>query len=216
MLVKHFRQPSVWIIIPFLLIHVLMKHKETRFLFCILPFLQICTAYFVYQLWKGKFIRNHLINKSIRFFIIILFTINILSIVPMACKPAGMGYMRLTKYIHNHIGKHKLNLISFPFSSPYSPWRTNPVTQYAESGMHQYYIDDVKQLNDSLIVPKRINYLAIRDYDYNPATATEIQRFGFKPVKTSVPLWVAHLGNLFMGKQPRSIYLFKYYKKDER
>ena len=216
MLVRHFNKPYVWIILPFLLMHILLKHKEIRFLFCILPFLQICTAYFVYQLWKGKFIRNHLLNKSIRHFIIILFTINILLIIPLACKPAGTGFMGLTKYIHYHIGNQKLNLISFPYSNPYSPWRSPPVTQYAEPGMHQYYIDDVKQLNDSLIAPQRINYLTIRDYDYNPVTAAEILKFGFKPVKTSVPLWVAHLGNLFMGKQPRSIYLFKYYKNDER
>ena len=208
-----FRKPTlpyIWIILPFLFVHVLLKHKELRFLFCLLPFLHVCTGYFVYQIWKGKFHKKYLLVKIIRIFIISLIILNILVIIPMASKAASVGYMSMSNYLHHQVGNRKLNLIAFPWSSPYSPWKNPPFPQYAEKNMNQYFIDNVNQLNDSLIIPDCVNYLTIRDYDLNTEVRSKIEQLGFVLVKTSVPVWVVNLNNFFMGKQPRMYYIFKY------
>ncbi len=216
MFVKNNRLPYIWIIIPFLIFHTIIKHKEIRFLFCVLPFLHIITGYFLYLLWKGKIINKSLIVKIIRPLIIILLIFNIFAIIPMACKPAGVGYIGMTKYLHQHIDNRKLNLIAFPYSSPYSPWKNPQFPQYAKTDLNQFFIDNITQLNDSLIIPGCVNYLVIRDYDLTPETKAKIEGMGFELVKTSVPLWVVNLSNFFMGEKPRTNYLFKFSTKESQ
>ncbi|NVO02261.1 MAG: hypothetical protein HXX09_06115 [Bacteroidetes bacterium] len=77
-----------WTIVPFLLIHFIISHKEMRFLFPIIgfiPILIIKSIEIVQEKWKQDFIET----KFVKIFIKLFFIVNILILAIVAFKPAN-------------------------------------------------------------------------------------------------------------------------------
>lgn len=117
------KQPKnlfIWTIIPYLLIHSLISHKELRFLF---PMINLVPIIFFLALQETKSIsilpKVNYITKTI---VIILLGINFMGLLVTTVKPAGISRVRLMEMIKKMQNK-PANLYYFEDSNPYSPWR---------------------------------------------------------------------------------------------
>ncbi|MBC7425701.1 MAG: hypothetical protein H7321_04115 [Bacteroidia bacterium] len=101
-----------WILLPFLLGHIAVGHKELRFVFPLLHFvpLMMCIVFVRYQVKIEKLI----LKKPIRITGIILFVINILMAIAVSFQPANKRVL-LLKHLYNE----SLNDVSFAGENPY-------------------------------------------------------------------------------------------------
>jgi phosphatidylinositol glycan class B len=205
----------LWCVFPFLLVHSIIPHKEERFLFpmvYLFPIIIIMAYDKLISAIKNKFIIN-LIKYS---FIFSFVTVNLLGLVAMGSKPAGIGRMSITKYIHNDIQGKRINLIYCAWANPYNPWRDIPMKFYVEEKMTEKRINNLCELNDSLLVPGAENFLVIRKYDLeNTSCQTSITNNNFILKTQSIPEWIVVLNNQYKGFDNLDVLmLYKYEKRN--
>ncbi|MFK8046709.1 MAG: hypothetical protein AB8B72_14515 [Crocinitomicaceae bacterium] len=180
----------LWCILPFILFHFMIPHKEIRFLFPIAFLMPIAILEGLQPLIeKVKFNR---FLKAIAFIATVpILIINFLALVLISQKPAGNGRSAITQYIHNHYGSQKINLIHTPWQNPYNPWNSIPLKFYAEKNLQNKQIQSVYKLEDSLIKPEFVNLLIT---NINPNIESDKNNFieieGFVPVAQNMPTWV--------------------------
>lgn len=111
----------VWIILPFLIGHSIISHKELRFLFPIvnLSSLVLITALSSVSLDNW----SRMAKKLSLYFVLILLSINMLGLVIASLKPAGDGRAKITGEIHQLNNLGRLDVIYSKDNNPYSPWR---------------------------------------------------------------------------------------------
>ena len=98
LLFKHPRHLLVWIIVPFVLVHTFIPHKELRFLYP-LAFCVPWTVIVAYREWSSIFE-----NRYMRVFGIaglgVLVALNLIALVVVGSSPAGNGRVALAKKLH--------------------------------------------------------------------------------------------------------------------
>jgi GPI mannosyltransferase 3 len=94
------KNPVTWCIVPFLLIHFIVGHKEIRFLFPIIGFvpIMIVTAFEVVQ---QKFIKDFSVKRYTKIFMTVYLWVNCIILVIVIFRPAD-GQIALYRKIYNH------------------------------------------------------------------------------------------------------------------
>ena len=95
------KHPVVWCVVPFLLLHSMIPHKEFRFLFPIVDFVPFMLV-FGYAL-----LREHLLPKSsraLRIVLVILLVINMGGLVMTVSKPIREGQIAMASYLSHRYG----------------------------------------------------------------------------------------------------------------
>lgn len=119
-IVKYPKHIITWCIVPFILIHHVIGHKELRFLIPLVPFIPfIIVRSFEGIKWVSKF-------KFIQY---IFWVINVPALFVMSIKPA-YDNMEMFKYIYRHQ----------PNSEVYYIWNTMPFMMYQFELTHQPFI----------------------------------------------------------------------------
>jgi phosphatidylinositol glycan class B len=110
----------VWIILPFIIGHSLISHKELRFLFPLINFIPILI------IWSLEIIKSkdwHSLSKKVSIaFLTGILAVNMIALVVASLKPAGSGRVRITERIHRFNTESKLHIIYSANNNPYSPW----------------------------------------------------------------------------------------------
>ncbi|AEA42258.1 mannosyltransferase [Fluviicola taffensis] len=180
------KNPVVWFIIPFVLIHSLIAHKEERFLFPIVflfPFF-IISAFLVMS--QSTFLRKFF-NPLVIYTIFALFFTHVVGLFFMTTKSAGLGRMEITQYIHSHYDTQKIHLINTPYSNPYNPWGSLPEKMYLEKKIDFQQIDNLANFSDTLFQTKSINLLVVRGYYLeNNKLPKNIDKMGLKLIAQSI------------------------------
>jgi phosphatidylinositol glycan class B len=124
----------IWIVLPFVIIHSIIAHKELRFLFPIINFIPIVLILTIqYFNWDQLFTKWKWLSKSV---IIGLFLLNLLALLVSNLIPAGLSSRVKISKIISKIEKDKpINLYSFHNSNPYKPWGL-PTHFYMENRIH--------------------------------------------------------------------------------
>ncbi len=195
----------LWCIVPFIVAHSLIPHKEERFLFSIVylfPIIMISSyAWFIDLVKRSKVavIFNYV-------FVSVFVVVNAIGLIAMSQKAAGIGRMAVTKYIHDHYRGHPMNLIYCNWSNPYDPWYGLPARFYLDGKMSTYHIGNLCQLNDSIFQPHAENILILRkqDLDYKECKeAIAANHFVLK--MQSIPVWEEWLNKRYRGFDNNSI-----------
>ena len=82
-----FKEPIVWTISFFLVLHFLIGHKEIRFLFPLIGFLPIIIIQ-GFQIIKNRFNENFILNRGVKVFMKLFFIINFIMLTIVMLKPA--------------------------------------------------------------------------------------------------------------------------------
>ncbi|WP_430406579.1 hypothetical protein [Fluviicola sp.] len=186
-LIFRIKSPFIWMILSFILLHMLVSHKEERFLFPIAFFFPLFFVQF-FQLLLDT------IPKKIALTLIGLTSLGILttSVVGLpilATSSAGLGRNGITHFIHQNYKGKPVNLIAMPFSNPYAPWFLNE-RFYLDKNVSFTPIDQFEQLDSNALKKDSINLFVttqriLDDYPHKE----NIRKLGFKLVKQSVPAY---------------------------
>jgi len=212
-LVLNYKNLFLWCIIPFVIVHTLIPHKEERFMFPLIymfPFVMM-SAY--------KYLNDYLENKKymrlINWILVVFFlVVNPIGIIALSSKSAGIGRMEITKWINDNVVDKDFNIIHIYRGNPYNPWRGLPATFYMNDNYHDYEIDSLAQLHDSILVSGAVNFLALRAEEVTSREAQQImtqQKFEF--VKSSVPQWIIKLNYYFSIYDNKNVLLLYQHKK---
>ncbi len=195
----------VWIVLSFFICHSIVLHKEIRFLFPIVFLFPLILMRSYVQLLET--ISRSFYQKIFKYSLTLIFTIvNVLGLIAMAQKPAGIGRMEITSYIHNNFKTENINLIFSSWANPYDPWHSLPLKFYEEKYLTSSGINSLCELNDSLLQVDAVNLLVIRKMNKaNAKCFKELleSRFTFK--MQSVPEWIERLNNYYGGFENKSI-----------
>ncbi|MFT4093580.1 MAG: hypothetical protein QM640_08065 [Niabella sp.] len=190
----------VWLLIPFLVIHSLIPHKEDRFLFPVINFLPLIIVLGWQELktiFKAQ--RNNVFFRFlISFFIGTLLVINTFGLLIMAFKPMGNGVKVLTQYIYRNYHNKPVILIYDQETKLYSPFINLKERSYEDKNVieipFQYFI---LHSNSSIIKDSSLLFVFEKAKIHYPDYAQVIQRFSLKPKIQSIPQWIESLGKYY-------------------
>jgi GPI mannosyltransferase 3 len=201
----------LWCIIPFIIIHSFVPHKEERFIFPLVYFfpLLLIKGYLVID----RLITNRVWIRTISLVLTVIFVlINSIGLIAMGQKSAGIGRMEITKFIHDNYGNKRINLVFCSWANPYNPWHSLPVKFYLEESLIDHKINNLCELNDSLFIKDAVNLLVIRKIDKKRIECSRIidsDNFIFET--QSVPEWIEKINAIYKGFDNRNILeLYKY------
>ncbi|MFA6400232.1 MAG: hypothetical protein WCX31_01195 [Salinivirgaceae bacterium] len=205
----------LWSIIPFILVHTLVPHKEERFIFPIVFLFPIIlvSGYNQFVL----IIRSRYMIRALNYFMALIFlAVNLIGIVAMSQKAAGNGRMEISKYIHDNYGTKLIKLIYCSWANPYNPWNSIPIKFYAEKKMDSKLINNLCEINDSLIDTGAQNFLIVRKIDLrNQECSQLIYQHNFVFVKQSIPKWIEFINKYYKGFDEGDVLvLYKYIGKN--
>ena len=198
LIIKSPKSIIVWTVIPFIIIHSLIHHKEERFLFPIVNFLPVILI-LAYQQIESIFLNRKFYYLKL-VILIPLVLLNIVGLFAMSTKSAGVGRMDITSYIHNQYKADQVNLISCQWSSPYNPWQSLPTKYYQEKNVKEVQIKSLCTLSDTLIDNTRINLLVLRKAELNNPECVEIlAKMHCLKLRQSIPEWMELANNYYSG-----------------
>jgi len=186
----------IWCVIPLLVIHSLIPHKEDRFLFP-LVFLFPVMMMLAYQKVAPFFEKGKALRITHNVLLSIFIAVNVVGVFAMSVKAAGVGRIGMTKYIHDNYGDKHVNLIYNPWSNPYNPWGLM-VKFYLEKDLEWHNLESLERLNDSLINPNAVNLLVIGTNEAeNPIWQAVLAEKGFVEETRSIPKWEAWINRRY-------------------
>jgi phosphatidylinositol glycan class B len=178
--IKYPKHIFTWLLIPFIVIHHLIGHKEMRFLFPIAPFIP-----FVIVIVLEKFSKL----KRIRFLKYPFVVLNILFLIIMSCKPA-YDNMGVFKYIYRKAENKPVYFISHqtPFrmylpeiaKKPYRKGYDLTMHFYQRKGFYPHAVKDIQVLDSILSVTHQKSILVARTMSYLENYEPELSKAGIK------------------------------------
>jgi len=190
--IKKYNSVYFWAIIPFFVIHSIIGHKEFRFIFPL--------AYFtpLILIISYNYITTHLVNKYkfitlAYWFCFISLNIFFISVALFKGEDDN-GRHKISKYLYNNYRSTSINLISTPYSSPYSPFNYNQ-NFYLTKNIIETKISTICELDSSVIDNEKINFFVTRKIQFKVKETcnTQINKLGFVKIKQSIPIWVEDL-----------------------
>lgn len=186
------RNQILWAIIPFVIIHSIIPHKELRFLFQIINFapLIICLGY-------GKINIDNTFNSNfiVKVCLYVLLVLNFFALICASLKSAGDGRLSIAEYINSNFAHRKVNLLFTPGSNPYDNLSIATDTFYKDPNVEVLPIQSLRF--DNVSVPKQsgaLNLLVLSQRDLK--TVDEIKmltKYRLRKIKESIP-WISSIG----------------------
>jgi phosphatidylinositol glycan class B len=187
-----YRNIIVWCLLPFLLLHSLIPHKELRFLFPVVNF-----APFILMLGYQK-IRSLWSSPSVKFILYpvlgIAFLINVGGLAMMSFKPANNGNVNMIKYLHEQY-PDKVNLYTIAYSNPYSegPHKGLFARFYANDKIRIKNLSDAFRLHAPVQLKERDLVMLMAGYHER----SYLEQQGFVIEKQSIPCWIEQMNKLY-------------------
>lgn len=137
-----------WCLIPFIVIHALIPHKEVRFLFPVVWLLP-CVVFVVLDDLYQRYFRHHI--HDYKLVINILFTLlvvlNSFALLIGIIKPAGQGQKYMTSNIDEKLHGRPAILYYTFLSNPYQPWESLPEHFYKNDNVQYRYVSNINTLD---------------------------------------------------------------------
>lgn len=191
----------LWSIIPFLIVHSIIPHKELRFLFPIaylVPYFLVLSYQTIMEKMSTKFITSTLFRKLISLALIFLGIVNFTGLIAISTTSAGRIKTSVTEYIDRHYPKDKINLILFGNVSPYIDWDPLRNSYYNSFGISKIRVN-AKQGSNLLAYKKKgmINLLIIDDQSINEGRFNFSERFNLVEVYQNIPLLTKEIFKIY-------------------
>lgn len=214
--VYHYKKsPFLWILIPFLLIHSLIGHKEFRFLFPIVFVFPVLLFDLFTRLDKRLGA-----SKSYHGALLLLFAINSVGVIQVAQLSAGTGSLGLLQELHNRHSTQSVIIYHMHYCNPYKPWVGGNHANWYHStrrNIETHKIESIENLNAIELDLGKANYLIFRqaDLDYFEITLDQLSS-PMELVKSSAPEILGSLAvKLELINAQETYYLYKFKQKKE-
>ncbi len=196
----------VWCIIPYVVIHSCIPHKELRFLF---PLANLTPLMVVYA-WQ--YLQSKLTMQAVKYIVspvlVVMILINTGGLVMLAGKPAGNGAVNMIRFIQHQYPCRK---------QVYCDIRYGPYTVGAAKGLlAKFYCDssltvkDIKEPTAHFFSKDALSLFVLPKGD--KSRITMLESLGFTAQKESIPAWIEKM-NRFYKVYPSSMSLVLYSKQ---
>ena len=193
------RSVYLWVMIPFLIVHALIPHKELRFLFPLVNFIPVVIIGGVIKIREWTRPAAWVENTLLIGFLVI----NLAGLLAMQCKAAGAGRNGITAYIYHHWKGQPVKLLYEEGRNPYKPWRVLREGQYEQKGMALQVFGDLDELNDqsrNRTGRDTVVLIVIRSYYWDNGWFNRlVHGHGYLFRMQAVPDWVLWLNRFYKG-----------------
>jgi len=178
--IKYPKHMFTWMLIPFIIIHHVIGHKEMRFLFPMAPFIPFIIIV-VFEKWKWI--------KNLRFLKYPFWALNILALIIMSCKPA-YDNVGVFKYLYRNVNTQPVYFIGK--QNPFRMWIPEVATQPFRPGtdltMRFYYrenlqpdaVKDIIELDSVLTVNPTPGLMVVRTIAYDETYERKMTELGIE------------------------------------
>jgi phosphatidylinositol glycan class B len=189
--IKFPKHVITWVSIPFVLIHIIIGHKELRFLYPLMFFVPVYIGLFIDNISKNKAFDMLFKNRYFKGFISFLIALNIMLLVLMCFKPAD-EMISFYKKVYNLSGYPKTELITIGSENPYFRGGKNlAITYYKKANLNFKQLQSDTLLSKNLIIDKNTQYLfAVKKFDVR--SEFEMNGLHFSKVYQTYPQWVVN------------------------
>lgn len=207
-LIFNYRSPILWFFILFIAGHLLIPHKEERFLF---PLVFLFPYFILFMCVRIQQFR--LQSKVLRFIplipVLIHLVILIVSFPALSLESAGLGRTAIMEYVHTHYRDQPITFIHPWYADPYNPWGLRKKF-YLEKEFNDIRLENVGMLTDSLIQGKQNAMVCVSEYNLLVDGYQErLKELGFHQVCRSVSEYKYHLNRYTKAIEKGSIlYLY--------
>ena len=189
----------VWCIVPFIVIHSFIPHKELRFLFPIVNFIPLIVVMaFQYVLTKWKF---NDIRIILYFLLAIIFVINAGGLAMLCFKPAMYGKVEMVEYLSKRKNNtaEMTNVYTIAYSNPYTEGTAKGLTArfYTNNNIVLCNLQDVLYSKEKISLQNNDLVILMAGYHEHEY----IEDLGFEVEHRSIPLWIAKM-NIFYNVYP--------------
>ncbi len=181
--IKEKKNFLTWITLPYFAIHLLIAHKELRFLFPLLPFVPFVLCSFLSYLLTSKYQNYKLVKLLFQpTFYKFIFALNLGALLFVALKPANDSYYFL-KFCYERYNKEEVIML-YKEHNPYSELST---LSYYKSPLVN--IVSVDSLNTSQVYKKLVIYVE----DFIEQDEIIVNGKKYKKIYSTWPKWFNNL-----------------------
>lgn len=188
-LVYKTKYPVIWCILPFLIGHSLIPHKELRFLFPLVNFMPLLL------IWGYEWVAT-LINRQVLYLFIVFFCIvNVGGLLMMAYKPAGIGNINMMRYVMMQYANTDMNIYVTPLGNPSMESTFLPIHFYSNERIQwRDYLEEVEKI--AMFRSVELKHCAVIVMKVEEERRNFLLWKGFVEEYRSIPVWIEWL-NLF-------------------
>ncbi len=202
----------LWVILPFLIVHSIIPHKEDRFLFPIVNFIPLLIVLGWQEIRANyqNIFRNRIFRLTIYIFLSFLVMINVVGLVVMASRPMGNGAKAITYYIHRHYKDKPVNLIYAAYSNPYNPLYLVPLEErfYADENVKEINMEELLTRDDTVINNDQINLFVFEKTNFDDTDFLDIiKKYNLTPKTQSIPEWIEWINQYYSYSDNENIML---------
>ena len=166
-LIKKPKSQLMWLIIPFIVCHSLIGHKELRFMFPLVFLIPVIFAEVFTEIWMSS--NRKLVLKSIVGLLLAgLFISNTIGLVMVANKPGGLGRVEVSRYIHEHYPEEPVMLHAVRLSNPYHPYRPLVANFYVQDNVAWTDYNSLREMRNAKLSKDTAHLFAYRVVDADP------------------------------------------------
>lgn len=203
LLVKDYKNIILWCILPYLIVHSIIGHKEIRYFFPIVHFVPILLIWFIQDIFDLR--KSAVYRTFINFYFAAFFLVNIGGLFVLF-KPAGSGAVNLAHYIQKKYFRGSPVTIYSPYYGAYSIGN-------AKGWIQRFYMKDEIELRfieaDFLdkIEKNSENELLITIPKGYFREIAFLEAAGYEIEKESIPVWIGHFNNFYRVYDENSVLL---------
>ena len=183
-----------WAIVPFLMMHICIPHKEGRFIFPVAGFVPFIIMIALQGLDRVRSInwKNSTIIYPVYCLAGVMMLINLVALLCAAFKAPLNGNKAITSYIHEHYGNRSIHFLCDRNLHPYTPYSDLKENFYAEHNMEQVY-----NMRGN-VHADQVNLLVIeKNTAIDPEYMKQITSLHLQKEIQSVPVWIEWLSRYY-------------------
>jgi phosphatidylinositol glycan class B len=197
----------IWIILPFIIIHSFVSHKELRFLFPVINFVPVIIILAIQEIPKIRWINPPgILIKSL---VILILIVNLAGVFVASIIPAGDGRIKIAQKIHEMNDRKMLNVFYVDNYNPFSTWWLT-TNFYTPKNSKFKKLDFSKQINSPAIDnnARSVFVVSMKDFQ-NIEIRNFIHEMKMEEKCKSVPEFTIPLLKMYDGNRTKDI-LFLY------
>lgn len=183
----------VWVAVPFLLIHMLVPHKELRFLFPLINLVPILLTLGISGI-STSFLRVSSRRKMLlKAFVIGLGLINLIALTVMTFRPMRQGEKLITSIIYQEYSGQDVSVIIEKGINPFNPLGNVRENTYFQRNLN---IIEQEEVIDNIRLPntaKPIFFICRKDAYDLPYNEEIIKKYNLKLKAQSIPSWIEYI-----------------------
>jgi phosphatidylinositol glycan class B len=200
-LIEDSKSILIWSVGPLLVCHLIVAHKEVRFLFPVVNFIPLLLIRGV-QYGRIYVARVPRVLWKVSGYVFLVFGVgaNVIALCAAIFLAPSYGRIALTQFVYDHYPTHPVTIYSLNKNevNPFVPFVFLRQSFYEMPNVSQKSIDRYENLNNALFDSDGVTLLVFRKYELdNPVLVNKLDQLKFLEVYNGNPDWALRIAGLY-------------------